>query len=167
MNRVKFYSINDLLYGHNLKNCESSLNDFDLGLRDVTDVNDIIELYNIKKYFDNEVYLVEWTSDIIKQFKGIVSNNYANVARFIKSINNDNLLSIYKGVSREYTSDFWELFDKFKAFENISEDKFEKFMGESNVLLLNILRCKNVTNHFGEIIRKICLVTYHLQLNYS
>lgn len=153
MNRVKFHSVNDLLYGYNLRNCECSLNDFDLGLRKVQDVNNIIEIYNIKKYLDNEVYLVEWTSDIIERFKGIVSNIYVNVPRFIKSINNDNLLSLYKDVSREYTSDFWELFDKFKAFENIPEDKFEELLGESNVLL-NILKCKNMTNHFGRIIRK-------------
>jgi len=154
MSRVKFYSINDLMYGHNLSNCHRLLLDYDSGVKEAQDVNDIIELYNTKKYLDNKVYLADWTSEIMAQLERISNEKIGIIARFIKSIDNDNLLDIYNKVNRNYKDDFWELFDKFKVYENISNDYFKEFLQTSKVSLLELLHCKNITNHFGEIIRE-------------
>ncbi|WP_430109284.1 hypothetical protein [Paenibacillus sp. B1-33] len=153
MNRIKYYSINDLLNGRNLRKCKALLHEYDDNRREVQGINDMIELYNIKKYFDNKVYLVDWTADIITNLETIISKHFGIVARFIKTINNDNLLRTYNEIERIYKDDFWELIDKFKAYENVTFDYFQEFLSTTNVLLRELLKCKNITNHYGEIIR--------------
>ena len=58
-NGIKFYGVNDLASGHALKNAEDIIESFD-ATQIYTDINKILELYNIKQYFDNEIYLVSW-----------------------------------------------------------------------------------------------------------
>lgn len=60
-NRVEFYSIDDLAAGHQLSKGEHILNN-DL-LHNYTDINDVIELYNIKKFFDYELRLNKWSDE--------------------------------------------------------------------------------------------------------
>lgn len=154
MKRVKYYSSNDLMYGGNLGKCITLINDYDAGLKEAKDINDFIELYNVKKYLDNTIYLVDWTPEIIERLQMSVNNYFGTVAKFVKSINSNSLLSIYSEVEFNYKNDFWELFDKLKVYVNITEESFQKFMDVSKVTLLELLKCKNITDYFGKIIRE-------------
>lgn len=154
MKRVKYYSSNDLMYGDNLGKCIALIDDYDTGSKEAKDINDFIELYNVKKYLDNKIYLVEWTPEIIERLQMSVNNYFGTVAKFIKSIDSNSLLSIYSEVEFNYKNDFWELFDKLKVYVNITEESFQKFMDMSKVTLLELLKCKNITDYFGKIIRE-------------
>lgn len=55
-NGVKFYSKTDLSGGHYLRHAEHVLDEFNDSL-EYTDINQIIEFYNICRYFDEEMYL--------------------------------------------------------------------------------------------------------------
>lgn len=153
MDRIKFYSINDLTYGHYLKKIQSLINDYESGKKEVKGINDIIELYNIKKYIDNKVYLLEWTPSIIERFEKIIKKYFEVIAKFIKSISNDSLESIYSEIDLNFKNDFWELFNKLKAYENISEEKFQELINASKVPLQELLKFKNITEYFGKIVR--------------
>jgi hypothetical protein len=59
MDRIKFYSINDITYGHHLNNLKRVLREYGDG-REPQNINDIIELYNINKFLDNEIFPKEW-----------------------------------------------------------------------------------------------------------
>lgn len=157
MERIKFYSANDLMCGQNLKNSEKKIKDYGSGDKELQDINDMIELYNIKMYFDTEIFLLDWTPEIIKRFEEIINNNFWIVAKFFKSVDNDNFVRNYNDTALEYKNDFWGLLEKFKAYKNISEENFLDFMNTCRVSLHEILICKNVTNHFGGIIREIML----------
>lgn len=69
--RVKFYSANDLMYGSNLRKSEKIIQEYEKG-KEVNDINDIIELYNVKKYFDNKIYFSEWDSERIERYEAVV-----------------------------------------------------------------------------------------------
>lgn len=154
MERVKFYSTTDLSSGWNLKKSEYIITDYDLGNREAKDINDIIELYNIKKFFDSKTYLQEWTPDIVAKFNKIIKETFFGIVpRFIKSIDDDNFISIYNEIDFDYEEDYWELINNFKAYENISEQKFIELMSSSKVSLYDLLKYKNVTAHFGGIIK--------------
>lgn len=153
MERVKFYSTTDLSRGWNLKKSEDIIIDYDLGSKEAKDINDIIELYNIKKFFDSKTYLQEWTPGIVDKFNKIIKETFGIVPRFIKSINDDNFINIYNEIGFDYGEDFWELINNFKAYENISEQKFIELMSSSKVSLYDLLKYKNVTAHFGGIIK--------------
>ncbi|WP_253735813.1 hypothetical protein [Paenibacillus sp. FJAT-26967] len=154
MKSVKYYSSNDLMYGNNLGKCIALIDDYDTGLKEAKDINDFIELYNVKKYLDNKIYLVEWTPEIIERLQMSVNKYFGNIARFVKSIDSTSLLSIYSEVKFNYKNDFWELFDKLKVYVDITEESFQKFMDMSKVTLHELLKCKNITEYFGKIIRE-------------
>ena len=80
MNKVKFYSTNDMACGYYLKNSEKVIIEFEVG-KGVQDINDIIELYNIKKYFDNRIYLAEWTPDDIKRYENTIKSYFVIIAK--------------------------------------------------------------------------------------
>lgn len=48
MKRVKFHSINDMANGYFLRKAESVMKEYEDG-KEILDINDILELYNIKK----------------------------------------------------------------------------------------------------------------------
>ena len=66
-NRVVFFSKRDLACGFELQKGEHILR-ADLK-PNYTDINDILELYQLKKYIDNEIYLFTWSQDDIRNFK--------------------------------------------------------------------------------------------------
>jgi hypothetical protein len=55
-----------------------------------SDINDILEIYNIKKYIDNELYLKSWTLDDIESYKK-KSKDYGKViGQFMSTIDETN-----------------------------------------------------------------------------
>ncbi|WP_018248785.1 hypothetical protein [Orenia marismortui] len=156
MKRVKFYSINDLACGHYLINGEHLIREYQAG-KPVEDINDMIELYNIKKYFDNKIYLSKWTPKDIKNFEDIIRYQFGKVARFLKSINQDDFIIIYNNVERNYKDDFWQLIEKLEVYKNINQNDFQEFMNTSEVPLYGLLKNKRITYYFGETIRKCML----------
>lgn len=60
LNRVVFYSKADLAGGHQLRKGEPILRAEPKS--EYGDINDILELYNIKKYIDNELFLDDCAS---------------------------------------------------------------------------------------------------------
>ncbi|WP_410513114.1 hypothetical protein PaeBR_01175 [Paenibacillus sp. BR2-3] len=157
MERVKFYSPNDLMCGRNLINSEKLIKEYETGIKVANDFNDIIELYNVKKYFDNKLYLTDWTPESIDRFEKLIRNFFGIVARYVKTINDENIISIYDEIIYYYKLDFWELIDKFKTYENVSEHKFRELLFSSNVQLYQLLKCKNITEHYGKIIKEYML----------
>lgn len=156
MDRVKFYSLNDMMNGRNLKKCENLIKEFEAG-KEAQDINDIIELYNVKKYFDNKIFLIDWTANDISHYQKKVRQFLGIVARFFKSITNDNIIALYFDVDNFYKSDFWELIDKFKVYEVITEERFRKMLNISKVSLYDLLKFKEIAEYFGKIIRDYML----------
>jgi len=156
MDRVKFHSVTDMASGYYLKNCEKLIEAYEAG-KEIQDINDVLELYNVKKYLDNKVHLLEWTPEQIKGYENTVNSYFGFVAQCIKSITNDVIIIVYNNVEVEYKNDFWELIDKFKAYNNISDKVFHELMTTSDVWLHQLLQHKNITEHFGAVIRDYML----------
>ncbi|WP_230876395.1 hypothetical protein [Paenibacillus validus] len=143
--------------GRNLTKCEKLIKEHEAG-KEAQDINDFIELYNVKKYFDNKIFLVDWTADDISRYQNVVNTFLGIVARFFKSITNDNIIALYFDVDDfYYKSDFWELIDKFKVYDVITEEKFWEMLNTSKVSLYDLLKIKNITEHFGRVIRDYML----------
>ncbi|GGA40578.1 hypothetical protein [Paenibacillus physcomitrellae] len=157
MERVKYYSPNDLTCGRNLKNSEILINEYESGNKEAYDINDIIELYNIKKYFDNKLYLMEWTLEDIKRFEKNISVFFGIIARYIKVITDDKISEIYDDIIFYYKDDFWELIDRFKVYEDISEQIIQELLFSSKIKLSELLKSKNIVEHYGRIIREYML----------
>ena len=156
MERVKFYSINDMTCGNNLRKSEKLLKEYEAG-KEAQDINDIIELYNVKQYLDYKIYLLDWTSDDVKRYENLIKSCFGRVAKFLKSISGDRFVALYNDVDIFYKDDFWKLIVKFKVYENITEEKFREFINKSKVWLHELLKHKSIVVHFGGIIKDYML----------
>lgn len=67
LNKVVFHSKEDMAGGHYLQKGEHILR-ADIK-SDYVDINEVLELYNLKKYIDNDLFLNSWTQEDIANFK--------------------------------------------------------------------------------------------------
>lgn len=159
MLRVKFYSVDDMVYEYYLRKSEEVLNEYLAG-RNTQNINDIIELYNIIKYFESKSKLPNGTlaeasfDDDVKSYK-------SEVAKVFRSISDNTFELMYKEVESSYKEDFWELINKFKVYENISECIFRQVLNNCDIQLRQVLIFKGLTVYFGNAIRDFMLHNYN------
>ena len=129
MERIKFYSINDMVTGENLIRIKEIVDNFDESKQNYN-INEIIEFYNITKYVDTECYKnykLNWSECDVSKIKNVIKTYKGLIARYIKSISNENIIEKYIEIQDDYygyREDFFELLEKYKVYENISEDTF-------------------------------------------
>ncbi|MCG7385597.1 hypothetical protein [Paenibacillus sp. ACRRY] len=156
MREIKFYSRNDLASGFVLKEIENYLTE-DRAEKEKLNINDLIEIYNIKQYFEHKLYLLTWTSNEIEKYEKQVNTYFKQVGRFFHFINSENLADFYNELEIEYREDFWALFEKFKVYERIADLSFNHFLNENNIWLYQLLRHKTLVQHFGNVIKEYML----------
>ena len=115
LNRVVFYSKEDMAGGMQIRKGEAILKAETKS--EYSDINEILELYNIKKYIDNGLFLTDWTSDDISDFKLKVAEYNNVIGTFISKINESNVKDIYHEIIREYINSFWELVNNQKCIQ--------------------------------------------------
>lgn len=96
LNRVKFFSKEDMAGGHQLSKGEHILRKETLS--NYTDINDVLELYNIKKYIDNDLYLRDWSQEDIEDFKQKVTEYGKVIRQFMSKIDNNNVVDLYEKI---------------------------------------------------------------------
>ena len=145
--RVKFYSSTDMVSGWHLKSIEMILENIDFE-EELTDINDAIELFNIKKYIDAGCYLTDWETVRRNKYNEFSKKNIPEMlGKFCSRINNENLLHFVIDLDAQYYSDFWEMFRNFKTYKRIDGDTFKKVMKRFNIK--SILRQKEIVDFFG------------------
>lgn len=157
LNRVEFYSKEDMAGSMQLKKGENILRS--TSSTNYTDINDILELFNIKKYIDYELYLNGWTSEDITKFKQKVTEYGKIIGRFMSSINNSNIVDLYEKTLHGYTDSFWELVNNQSVFKRISKDNFITILLKEPHLAHNILTHKNIVGHYNVELKDF-LLTY-------
>lgn len=159
LNRVVFYSKENMAGGSHLRNGEPILraeikSDYD-------DINEVLELYNIKKYIDNDLFFDDWTSEERKGFKEKAKEFGKIIGRFMSKINDTNVLDLYDKILRNYISSFWELVNYQSVFKNISKDKFKEILTNEPRLIHTLLIHKKIVDRYSVVIKDF-LLTYPL-----
>lgn len=157
LNKVVFYSKEDMAGGYNLQKGEHILR---AGTKtNYTDINEVLELYNIKKYIDNDLYLKNWTQDDITNFKQKATEYGKAVGRFFATINDNNIVSEYGNTLRNYVHSFWELVNNQSIFKRISKANFSNILTNEPHLIHEILIHKGIVEHYDTEIKNF-LLTY-------
>lgn len=157
LNRVVFYSKEDMAGGDQLSKAESVLKSEIKSAYE--DINDVLELYNIKQYFDNELYLKSWSQDDINTFKK-KTTEYSNiVGQFLSNINSSNVIIYCNDLFYDYTSSFWELVNNQKIYKQISADIFSTILSSWPHEIRTVLTHKNLVVHYNTVLRDF-LLTY-------
>lgn len=154
-NRVTFYSTVDLTIGENLVKAESILIDFNPS--DSLEVNDIIELYHVKLFIDNGLFLPGWTEKEIESHRKTIGRIWSTIAKFWEGVNNENFLEHHKSLELDYRPGFWILVEKFKVYKRISTERFKEILRSKELWIREVLRQKNLTDRFGQEIEEYLL----------
>ena len=156
MERVKFYSANDWSCGFYLGKAQIVIEKHAKGIT-TQNISDIIELYNVRKFFDNKIHLTTWTKKDIDYYEDITNSFIEIIANHFNALTDDSFIPTFRNVDRKYREDFWELVDKYKVYENISSANMSDILKEFPQVLQHILQYKKLTNHFGSVIRDTML----------
>ena len=155
LKRVKFYSKEDMAGGHQLSKGEHILRKETPS--NYTDINDILELYNIKKYIDNDLYLREWSQEDIEDFKQKATEYGKVIGRFFSKIDDNNIVDLYEKVLHTYIDSFWEIVNNQNVFKQISQSNFSSILSNESHLIDEILKYKALVNHYDTEIKSFLL----------
>ena len=74
------------------------------------------------------------------------------VARYFKGISDTLFLQQYYAVSVIYIYNFWELFDKFKVYENVSNGTFKSIINDPETTLYIILQYRGIVRYYDTVL---------------
>lgn len=147
--RVKYYPSNDLLHGYNLSKIETlqipSVNEIN--------INDAIEFFQIKRYFDAETRSRTWSDEAYEEYKAKCDSLFGLTKRFFNQINDNNIIDYYKNLDDDYRPEFWVLFDNCKLSTRISEDMFERLITREKVSPRDLFLHKNIVRNYGNVLK--------------
>lgn len=112
------------------------------------DINDAIEYYEIKKYFDNDIFLAKWTSDEINKYKEKSHKLSSLSMEFFNSLTDDNIIDTYNTVDILYRKSFWEMFNKCKLYKQISDNAFKTIIESEKCHPFLFLPYKDIVNKY-------------------
>ncbi len=146
---VKFYSVHDWGIGEHLEKAAAILESFDEN-KEYTDINEVIELYNIQELIDSGVTLNEWDEGKIAYYKKICNSFNKILGKFFGQIDDNNFRQICKSVCIGYVEDFWKLFVQYGTFKNVSGQVFTTYLNEPETTLYKLLQQKELVKNYGK-----------------
>ncbi len=143
---IKFYSKSDLGSGYNLKKIEEYFSE-NTEEKESYKINEILELFNILKYIENECYLVKWNKEYIQFLKNKKTYINSIIGRFCSNIENLSLENVDE-VDNQYWRDYIEIYNKYKIYNKISAEEFGLFISKRWVLI-EVLKFKEIVKKYG------------------
>ncbi|WP_321480061.1 hypothetical protein [uncultured Bacteroides sp.] len=155
IDKVVFYSTSDMSNGGNLSLAECILNNI---ISDkIEDINDIIELDQVTRYIDADLYLKKWSREDITLFKSKVQAYKDLIGCFFAKIDSKNILLHYEKLELKYHKAFWRLVNQQKVYKRISAEIFSNIINRSDTLINEILEHKTITTYYKEALRTFLL----------
>lgn len=148
---IKFYSEYDMSSGSYLQEAEAFFENWDENVNNA-DINTILELQNIKKYFDADMRLDRWTDSQFAAYKNKCKLVPEILGRFCNTISDSNFETFYKDVDRDYIDDFWQLVNDYKVYQRITSDVIECMVRGKDHVVWHILKHRNLVTTFGQVI---------------
>lgn len=147
--KVKFYGEHDMSAGWHLKKAESILENWDESTN-ITEINQVIEFYNIKKYFDCGIRLEQWDERTYTAYKAKCQKIPGLLGRFCSTVSDATLETLYTSVDHDYIDNFWQLVCDYKVYQRISTEVFNAVLTNHQSALWHVLQQKPLTIKFGQ-----------------
>lgn len=155
LDKVVFYSKEDLASEFYLQKGERILR---TDIKSTyTDINEVLELYNLKKYIDCSLYLKSWSQDDIANFKKKATEYGKVVGKFMNTLDYDNIEYLYENIIDEYTHSFWELVNNQHRYKCISKHSFVAIIAKEPYLIHEILTHNKLVEYYSKEIRNFLL----------
>lgn len=147
--RVKFYSKYDMSVGFYIRRVANIIENFNAE-KTITDINEILELYNIQLFISNKIYPTHWDEQQRKNYTEVAKLFSKTIGIFFSEININLLDQFFETLEYDYRDDFWELIEKYNVYEKVSRSMFIKLLSSKKFYLTQVLRCKKIVNYFSD-----------------
>lgn len=148
--RAKFYSIDDLGNNLELTRAEEILDAYDEG-KEFEDINDIIELYNVKLFLDNHLALKKWTEEHSPNYIKKTKTFGKVIVTFFRSHFAENSAAyLFKDLYDGYKQDFWDIFEKFGLKDLLTSNVLLAILSENQDEVEHILHCNKIVKAFDK-----------------
>ncbi|MGB4985159.1 MAG: hypothetical protein WBO70_05255, partial [Erysipelotrichaceae bacterium] len=118
-------------------------------------INEILEFYQIKLFFDNKCFLKSWGEETIVDYREIVQKMKVKIYLFFNNLNDDNILTIFNDVEFVFRKSFFEMFINCKLYNKISIDVFSNIL-KNKVNISYVITNEELVNKYDTIISE-CL----------
>lgn len=153
---VDFYGNGEVVNLGELKKCEIVFDDYD-NWKSYTDINKVIELYNVKKYIDTGIRLEDWTNPQYTDYQNKANQVFGVVGCSLNSKDINELATLYNETNIMYRQDFVELVCKIGLYKKFDDLQFAEFLEKANIRIDRILREKDIVYKFGKVVREYIL----------
>ncbi|WP_313305417.1 hypothetical protein [Empedobacter sp.] len=153
--RINFYSINDMAIPYELEKTEKLLETYTS--HDNFDVNDFLEFYNIKIYFDNNQFLKSWDEEKKERYRKIVQTVFDEFKKRLIVLENSNIQNYIEVIEFEYLDNFWELFSLLSLYKKIDGQYILEILKKYNIHIRYILHQKKIVDKYNVIIKEFLL----------
>lgn len=148
--RAKFYSIDDLGNTMELSRAEEVLEAY-IEDKELEDINDVIELYNVKLLLDNQLALKKWTEKQIANYIKKTKTFGKVIVTFFRSHFAENsAVYLFKDLYDGYEQDFWDIFEKFGLKDLLTPNVLLAILSENQDEVENILHCNKIVKDFDK-----------------
>ena len=93
-----------------------------------TDINEIIELYNVQQFFENKIYSEYWDKDKLEDYIKVVNSFKSVIGKCFSEININKLEKIIETINYNYRDDFWKIINEYKVYDKIPAEIFIKIL---------------------------------------
>ena len=107
--KVHFYSTYDMSIPFNLEQADIVINKYKSG-NCPKNVNDVIQLYNIWLFVENNIYKENWDEETLQLIRKVFKSE---VVSYFSKLNRDTWVKVYKQIELGYKKYFWEIIDQF------------------------------------------------------
>lgn len=155
LNRVVFYSKQDLSGDRNLQNAEPIIENYDSSK--IYGINEVLELYQIKLYFDNELYRRVWNKETKEKYISIVDKFWSTITSFYTKVSSENIASYFESIDYQYYDSFWTLLSQLNTYKKISSNSLQEILKSKRFHIRQLLKQKNLVTQFSSIIKSYLL----------
>ena len=150
---ICYFSDTDLSIYFYLKKVEERISKI-VNQTEFSNINDIVELWHIKKIMESGRKLEEWTDEKYCQLKTATENYNLYILDYFKN-NKSSIESEYGLLNLEYKSSFWKIIDSLKLYSLLDSETICKIVSEDFNTLYSILLCKGLVEKYKTTLREI------------
>lgn len=158
--RAKYFSHNDLGAGLQLSYAQEVLEAYTPDFV-CKDINDAIELHNVKVMISNGMTLVAWKEEQLTDYNEKVKLFGKSIVGYYQSLGeNPDLSKEVAILERHYHQDFWDMFEGYGQLGLITDDNLRAVLIDYPDEIEDILHCQKIVLQHDSILKEF-LLNYH------
>ena len=151
MGRVVYYSASDLSTSGHLQDAEPILRGFNPAVPH-TDVNEVLELFNIQLYIEAGCGLRSWTEQDEVSFKDTVRSFKPFIVAYVNALDDGNFEEEYGTVEDALKPSFWKVFALYRSYERVSAGQIKNALRQDIHLIDMLLQHRVLVQAYDEVL---------------